>query len=193
MQVAVGSDFRYRGPQGDPPVRPCRRASPGAAAPSLSTSGETESSWDSRPATQPAALPRLPALPAAPRDLLRPVRGGDPAARRLGGLGQAMPPAAVRQARTHDHRAAIRDRRGGSERAEQCSGRASEHPAAPYHPPSVRLPLPSRRDRTRNARPRRALCTPTGSVTQPTEHAGDPNMGGGNRTYVSFPPPTGRR
>ena len=43
-----------------------------------------------RPTTQPAALPRLPALPAAARDLPRRARRRDRAARRLARLGAAM-------------------------------------------------------------------------------------------------------
>ena len=41
-------------------------------------------------------------------------------------------------------------------------GWISEHPAAPDHATSVRIPLSSRRDRARDAQPRRALPSPPG-------------------------------
>jgi transposase len=50
--------------------------------------------------------------------------------------------------------------------------RTSKHPDPADHPTRVRIPLPSRRDRARDARPRRALATTTRTVTPPTVHAG---------------------
>ena len=109
------------------------------------------------------------------REIYRvPIRPRDRAARRLGRLGQALPAGAVRQARQHDHRAARRDRIGPSPRTIERSCRASQHTAATDHPPSVRVPLTSRRNRARDARPRRTLPLTPRPVTQPTVHAGDP-------------------
>lgn len=125
-----------------------------------------------RSATQPAALPRLPPLPTTPRDLPSTARGSDRAARRLAQMGPSQPTRTVRQARAHHHRTAFRDRSRDPQPAAQRPGRAGEHPATAHHPPRVRVPLPSRRDRARDARSRRALPSTTRSVTQPTVHAG---------------------
>src|SRR5207247_4771517 len=87
-----------------------------------------------------------------------------------------MPPHPVRQTRAHDHRAALRDRGGDSQRALQRTRGASEHPAAADHPTSVPVSLTPRRDRTRDARPRPALPTTTRPVTRPTVPAGGSEM-----------------
>ena len=136
---------------------------------------------------KPTALPRLRPRPATPRDLPRRLRGNDRAARRLAGPGPTMPSSAVRQARTHNHPAAFRDRGGDQQRAQQRSGRASQYPAADDQPPRVRVPLPSGRDRARDARSRRALPLTPRPVTQPTVHAGGPEQSLAARLGLRLP------
>ena len=117
-------------------------------------------------------LPRLPDLPAAARDLPRPVRAGARAARRMAEVGPPLPARAVRQARQDDHQAASRDRGGPSAPPVERQDRASEHPDPADHPPRFRLPLTLGRDRPRDALTRRALPTTPQPVTPPTVPAG---------------------
>ena len=125
------------------------------------------------PETQPAAVPRLPALPAAAPDLPRPRRPRARAPRRVAEMGTTMPARAVRQGRPSDHRAAPNGRGGHHEQALQRRGRAGQHPDPPDHPTRLRLPLTLGRHRPRDALTRRPLPTPTRTVTPPTEPAGD--------------------
>jgi len=163
------------------PAGPARRPSRASSRARASRSGRTrephpppESQALERPADQPAALPRLPAQGATARDLPRPGRARRRAAGRLASVGASQPPAAVRQARAHDQRAAPRDRSRDRERTRQRPRRSRQHQDPPDHAASIRISLAQRPDRTRHAHPRSTLPNPPrttylthGNVTRP--------------------------
>ena len=126
------------------------------------------------PADQQAALPRLPHLPAATRDLPRPLPAGSQTTRRVACLGPALPACAVRQARQDDHQPTSRDRSGDSARLVEHPDRTGEYPATAHHPPRLRASHSRSPDRPGHAQPRRALPTPT-------------PMTPGNSTRSTFP------
>ena len=80
------------------------------------------------PADQQQAVPRVPAQGATAPDLPAPRRRGRATARRLAGVGPAVPAAVVRQARPHDHRAT---QRGSSPRSLTGSPTSAFHTAPP--------------------------------------------------------------
>jgi transposase len=94
------------------------------------------------PGHQQAALSRLPAQGAVAPDLPAARRGRGRAAPALAGLGTPLPPAAVREARPHDHRPARRHPRRDPARPLERPRRGDQHPDPPDHPgaPSVSTP-----------------------------------------------------
>src|SRR5450631_3335056 len=83
-------------------------------------------------------------------------------------MGAPISPGAVSKARPPDHTTARPGRSGVHQQLVKRPRRADQHPDPPDHPPRVRLPLTRRRHRHRDALTRRALPTPTRTVTAPT-------------------------
>src|SRR5665213_3763947 len=112
------------------------------------------------PADQQAPVPRLPPRPAALTDLPRQRPRRARAARSVAEVGQTISPEAVPKARAPDHRTARKGRSGVHEWTLKRPGRADQHPDPADHPTRLRLPLTTRRDRTRDALTRRASAHP---------------------------------
>src|SRR5437764_4701591 len=91
-------------------------------------------------------------------------------------MGASLPAATVRQARQNDHRATRRDPRRDPPRPLQRPHRADQHPDPADRPTSVRIPLTTGADRTRDAQTRQPLPIVT-ALTPPTETSGDSLFG----------------